>query len=253
MNFEQTTRNREMRSLLPKKTNIMALTATANRSTRNIVIKSLEMFKCYTRVKNPNKLNIYFSVQTKPSCVLDVFRLFISDILNSSASPPEKRFCFCRTYDETFHVHETIALHLGEQLFPPSTHADIVKYGYKIRVCEKFDACTSATVKSRIIESFTNPNGAVQMVILAVAFAMGIDVQNIRSVIHWGLRMTLRVTFKKLEEEEEMASLLRQFCTIIKKSVVKSNHMDNKMQSYCLNSDICRRVQLMRQFDEAIL
>ena len=61
----------EMRSLLPKRTNVMALTATANEKTRKVIISSLEMFDCYS----PNKLNIYYSALTKPSCVLKCVRV----------------------------------------------------------------------------------------------------------------------------------------------------------------------------------
>lgn len=51
----------------------------------------------------------------------------------------------------------------------------------KICTCKKFDACTSKSVKKRIVESFTNPDEAVRIVISTVAFRMGIDVPNIHS------------------------------------------------------------------------
>ena len=49
----------EIRSLLPKHTNVMALTATANVGTRKVVIKSLEMRDYYILSRNPNQLNIW--------------------------------------------------------------------------------------------------------------------------------------------------------------------------------------------------
>ena len=54
-------------------------------------------------------------------------------------------------------------------------------YGTKIGTCEKFDACTSLSVKKRIMDSFIKPDGAVRIVVSTIAFAMGIDVPNIYS------------------------------------------------------------------------
>ena len=56
----------EIRSLVPKNTNIMALTATANLKTRATVIKALEMKGCCILSHNPNKLNLYYEVAPKP-------------------------------------------------------------------------------------------------------------------------------------------------------------------------------------------
>jgi len=45
----------EIRSLLPKKINLMALTATSNLDTRRMVLRSLEMHGCYIKAQNRNK------------------------------------------------------------------------------------------------------------------------------------------------------------------------------------------------------
>lgn len=55
----------EIRSLVPRNTNVMALTATANLGTREVVIKSLEMKGCFVLAQNPNKTNIYYEVAEK--------------------------------------------------------------------------------------------------------------------------------------------------------------------------------------------
>ncbi len=68
-----------------------------------------------------------------------------------------------------------IALELAESeaLFLKSTHSDVEKYGSNVCVCEKFDACTSNSVKMRIMDSFIKPDGAVRIVVSTVAFTMG--------------------------------------------------------------------------------
>lgn len=51
----------EIRSLVPKDVNLMALTATANLTTGAIVIESLDMQGCHA-ISLPNKPNIFYSV-----------------------------------------------------------------------------------------------------------------------------------------------------------------------------------------------
>ena len=64
----------ELRSLMPRNCNIMALTATANLATRKKVISNFEMNNCYVLAQNPNKVNIFYEVQHKPSDLMCVFR-----------------------------------------------------------------------------------------------------------------------------------------------------------------------------------
>ena len=54
-------------------------------------------------------------------------------------------------------TYELVALEIAENnaLFPANSYPDVVKYGTKIRTCEKFDTCTYKCLKMRIIESFT--------------------------------------------------------------------------------------------------
>ena len=62
-----------MRSLIPRNCNLMALTATANLATRNMVINSLEMCGCYVLALNPNKVNIRYAVEEKPVDLMSIY------------------------------------------------------------------------------------------------------------------------------------------------------------------------------------
>lgn len=98
----------EIRSLLPKNTNVMALTATASITTREIVIRSLEMQSCYLLTKNPNQLNIKYSVRVKPSNPLVIVQQFLDDLKAGCMSG--KCLIFCRYYNDTNMMYELIAL-----------------------------------------------------------------------------------------------------------------------------------------------
>ena len=61
----------EVRSLIPKYVNILALTATATKSTRKVVIKLLNMKNLSIISISPNKDNVIYTV-SKKSCMEDV-------------------------------------------------------------------------------------------------------------------------------------------------------------------------------------
>jgi hypothetical protein len=60
--IENFSRISEIRSLVPKDVNIMALSATANLITRTIVIESLDMCEDHVISQPPNKPSISYSV-----------------------------------------------------------------------------------------------------------------------------------------------------------------------------------------------
>jgi len=73
-----------MRSLIPRKCNLIALTATANLATRKMVMKNLEMNHCYVMALNPNKVNICYAVEQKPDDLMSVFGQIILHIQEHS-------------------------------------------------------------------------------------------------------------------------------------------------------------------------
>ena len=171
----------EIRSLLPTNTNVMALTATANVDTRKTVIRSLEMQSCYVLAKDPNQLNIRFSTLIKPSNPLIIVQPLLQD-LKAGHRSSGKCLIFCRTYDDTNVLYELIALELArhDALFVHDSN------GKNVCTCEKFDACTSQSVKKRIMDSFTCRDGPIRIVVSTIAFGMGIDVPNICTLLKTG-------------------------------------------------------------------
>ena len=157
----------EIRSLLPQNTNLMALTATANVETRKCVIRNLEMQSCYMLTKNPNTMNIRYGVSIKPSDPLSIIQPFLTNIRSGHHTTDDKYLIFCTTYSDTNMIYELIALELAKcgALFLPDDHPEVALYGRKLCRCEKFDACTSPSVKNRILKSFTNVDGAVRIVV----------------------------------------------------------------------------------------
>ena len=239
----------EIRSLLPQNTNLMALTATANVETRKCVIKNLEMQSCYVLTKNPNMLNIRYGVSIKPSDPVSIVQPFII-CMQSGLTTDDKYLIFCTTYNDTNMIYELIALELAKcgALFLPDNHPEVALYGRKLCRCEKFDACTlaSASVKNRILKSFTKVDGAVRIVISTVAFAMGIDVPNINNVLHWGPPGDLECYVQESGCGGRDGGATNAILYYNKKDF---HHTNESIRNCCVNLQ-CRREMLMMPFSK---
>ena len=54
------------------------------------------------------------------------------------------------------------------------------------RIVDMFHSCTESCIKDKIIKAFTSDLSPLPVVIATTAFGMGIDVSNIRIIIHFG-------------------------------------------------------------------
>lgn len=49
-----------------------------------------------------------------------------------------------------------------------------------------FTACTHPDVKDVILTQFRNEHSTLRVMIATIAFGMGLDCPNVRSILHWG-------------------------------------------------------------------
>ena len=96
----------------------------------------------------------------------------------------DRTIVFCRTYDSCTHIYHFLRNKLGKEMSEPKGY---VNYPY-LRLVDMFTACTHTDVKSTMLKLLESPDSCLQVVIATIAFGMGLDIPNIRQVIHWGAR-----------------------------------------------------------------
>ena len=52
--------------------------------------------------------------------------------------------------------------------------------------CEMFHSVTDVATKERILTEFTKTASKIRVVIATVAFGMGVNIDDIRLILHWG-------------------------------------------------------------------
>lgn len=217
----------------------MALTATASSGTQQVITTSLCMHNCCKVVKVPNKHNIRYTVRRKPDHLFDAFSAIIREV-QQKGREADKHIIFCRSYDDTVNVHECIADELGccGALFIDG-HV----------TCELFTSASHVDDKQRILLNFTDSSSVLRVVVSTIAFGMGIDAPNVRSVIHWGPPKTVEGYVQESgrcgRDGVDSTALLYYTPT----DFIGYHPPSKIMQEYCRNELKCRRGLLMDAFN----
>ena len=115
----------------------MALTATATKSTRKEICKSLGMIRPVLILLSTEKNNIIYKVSEKIEGFEETFAPLVE--LCSKHTKMEKTIIFCRTYDQTSHIYLFFKYMLGQAATERIGFPNISKF----RIIDMFIACTT--------------------------------------------------------------------------------------------------------------
>ncbi|KIJ34636.1 hypothetical protein M422DRAFT_181782 [Sphaerobolus stellatus SS14] len=223
------------------KTPIMALTATANEQVMMDVIDRLGIQGCTLLKQSFNRPNLFYDVRPKsPKTVLQEIYDFINQKHRGQTG-----IIYCLSRNKC----EEVAKTLREQ--------------YKLRA-RHYHAHLSVEDKNRTQASWQS--GECQIIVATIAFGMGID---IRFVIHHSLPKSLDAYYQetgRAGRDGQPATCLLFYTYADTKILFKliqesetSSAEEKKRQEdavravvqYCSNESDCRRVQVLRHFNQA--
>ena len=230
----------EVRSIIPKSVNCMALTATASAAARKEIIATLCMQGCHEVVRSPNKLNIKYLVKMKPEEPLTAFLPLIESMENHGIKS-DRYVVFCSTYAQCSTILHILVDELGKRkcLFPRESTKPI---------CNIFTASSTKKDKDDILEEFTKADGTLRILVATIAFGMGVDASNIRHVIHWGAPHTIEMYVQESGRcgRDGLKSTSTVYYT--GKDFAGFSTCSPNVREFCMNTVQCRREQLMAHF-----
>ena len=226
----------------------MALTATATKTTRNFIIKSLCMQAPEITYIPPAKENLLYSVLDKPKGGISEAFKSIVDRLKSERSKMGRIIIFCKTYNNVISIYQFFRQKLGEYFTEPKGSPNYVIN----RVVDIYTHCTHETVKNKIIAQFTKPS-VLRVVIATIAFGMGINSPDVRHVIHWGVPADAEMYVQETGRAGRDGKLA--CATILKTSSdLDKRYTTQHMIDYCTNKSLkCRRIVLFQDFYDCTL
>lgn len=167
-----------IQSLLPINSPVLALTAT--KAVRNKTIKALAM-KCDVVhiYVNPNRPNIYLyklNVMSDLSC----FKWLLVTLVEQNRDAP-KTIIYCKRQKDCGLIFRHFLYELGDIAYLPYTdkRSDNCLLGM-------YHANTLDKHQKRVLNELLKVDGVCRVVIATTALGMGINIPNVRYVIHCG-------------------------------------------------------------------
>ena len=94
-----------------------------------------------------------------------------------------RRLIFCQTLNDCPRLYHYFQMSLKDRFTYPAGAPDICDNW----LVDVFHSCTEPCIKDKIIKTFASPGSPLCLVIATVAFGIGIDIPDIRTIIHFGL------------------------------------------------------------------
>ena len=133
----------EVRSLINEEVRVIALTATATKSSRKKIRETLGMAKAIVISEPPNRPNIEYRVEKKKATIEEQFASLFEELKRKRLTM-ERTVIFCRTYTDCGHIYMYLKHRLGIQKTEPMGASDLAKY----RLVDMFSACTTRSVRA---------------------------------------------------------------------------------------------------------
>ena len=233
----------EVSSLLPS-VNTMALTATASKSTRRAIYRSLAMKKVLLVSQSSDKSNLFYCLDSYQKDITEAFAPLVIE-LKQKRTNTDRTIIFCRSYNSCITVYYYFKSSMGKHLSHPEGYPNLAE----LRMVDMYTAYTHPVVKDIILRQFQQPQSVLRVIVATIAFGMGLDCPNVRHIIHWGPPEDIETFIQEAGRagRDGLPATAKLF------SAVKdgASHIDDKMRDYCKLKGECRRKYLLREFDSS--
>ena len=231
-----------IRSLLPEKVRVMALTATATVVTRNAVCRIIGMTSPSIISEIPNRPNIKYIVNSGSKNIEETFAPLVEEVKLKRASM-DRVIVYCRTYDSCASIFLYFKSRLKGEMREPIGVRDLAVF----RLVDMFNGRTRDNVKDVELESFCNPTGCLRIIIATVAFGLGLDCPNVRRIIHWGPSNDIE---QYMQETGRAGRDSLPAVAVLHTVDLAAHEVEESMKQYYKNKVKCRRKLLLSPFED---
>ena len=228
----------DLRSLIPDNVGVHALTATSTTETFYIVSRRLCMDDPTLIASPPFRDNISYEVHSK----IDVESLGekIADEIREKRKSYPKTVIYVRSYADCSSLYMVIKCSLGSYITDPPGCPNVKGH----RLVDMFTRVLSVSKKEDVLNSFTSVDSTLRLVIATTAFGMGIDCPDIRTIVHWGMPSSV----EEYVQETGRSGRDGQPSQALLFAGKGGRYASKKMKDYVLNSSMCRRRLLFKDF-----
>ena len=232
----------EIRSLLPRGVNVMAVTATATKSVRTAVSRTLGMRNPHIVACSPCKKNLMYSASPFIS-VEESFKR-IATRLQAERTMFPRLIVYVRLFDMCSNIYLYFKAELGEEFTEPTDAPDISRF----RLVDMYTSIIDKDHKDSILNLFTK-RSHLRIVIATIAFGMGVDLPDVRQVIHVSSPDDIESYIQETGRagRDGLPSL-----AVLLHGKETSHQLSKSIKDYKANTDTCRRDILFKDTDNYI-
>ncbi|XP_068723416.1 uncharacterized protein [Montipora capricornis] len=232
-------------SILPQ-VPLLGLTATATKKTRTDIIESLGMVNPVEILGNPDRPNICFSSSSRPDRGEDKLNEILVPLVESLKKERTK-FPFTvvfGTLETISSCYSFFSQAMGKEQYEPIGAPSKAEN----RLFTQFHAQYPIQEKERIIDSLTLGKSKLRVVFATVAFGVGLDLKDIRQIIHIGLPCTMEEYFQEAGRagRDGLPSKAHIYYNSYDTSKARK-HLSSVMRDY-VQSKKCKREIIMGYF-----
>ncbi len=176
-----------LRSLLDsEKVCTMALTATITDDVRKDIFRTLAF---------DEDTSIIAMVPDRPSIILRILQKsenfekeleWISDLVKKYGSNTPKILIYTRSLAMCGKVHDFLLDEAGEDALYQDSATDSGTTWCPAMI-DMYHASNTIASQERILEEFPKPESKIRCVVATIAFGMGVQIPDVRLVVHWGV------------------------------------------------------------------
>ena len=219
----------------------MALTATATKSLRASVCRTLGMKDPYIVTISPDKCNITFCVSKFES--LDATFNPLIERLRQQRTNMDRTIIFCKQQETCARLYLMFRLRLNKEFTHPIGYPDLPQF----RLVDMFTSGTHSSVKETISSAFSTTSSHLRVFIATVAFGMGVNPPNVHYIIHCGPPNDVETYVQEVGRGGRDGS--RTYAILYYSAQLK-RFVDQNMLDYCEQDKQCRRDKLFSDFDQ---
>ena len=240
-----------MRAIVPEKTPYLACTATATKSIREEVLKSLDMYDCDFVFTSPDRPNIFYEVRPRTEIDLDM-KPFLCSLKNDLVKAP-RVIVYCKSLNLCADLYAHFMAELGDDAYFPA-HSQTEKI-IANRLIGMFHSRTTDNNKDLLLKSLTIPDGKVRIVFATSALGMGIHMTDVNTIVHYGAPSSIDDYFQSSGRGGRSGSEARSIvfwiphdCPLRKNPKTTRDNEVVSVRNYLENAT-CRRSWLLKYFD----
>ncbi len=118
---------------------------------------------------------------------------------------------------------------------------------FKDCLLEMLHSCTPKANKENIINSFTNEQGVIRVLVATISFGMGVNCKAVERIIHFGPSKNIE---NYIQETGRAGRNGAQAVAFLLYNGILLNHVESDIKSYVIKDDKCRRKALLMHFEE---